>query len=63
MSEVKKGAHDADLMKVLEDGVRKILKDRESSNSDRLSAINAGTRLLAIRHKIVGGGDEEGFFK
>jgi hypothetical protein len=52
-----------DLLAVLEKGVRDILKAKKSSKADRLSAINAGTRLLAIRHKINGGAEDEGFFK
>jgi hypothetical protein len=46
----------------LEDGVRKILKSQKATKADKLSAITAGVKIAAIKHKI-NGGDEEGFFK
>ena len=42
--------------------VRKIVKSNKTSKADKLSAINAGTKLLAIRHKITGGDQDKGFF-
>jgi hypothetical protein len=47
----------------LEDGVRKIIKSTKASKADKLSAINAGVKIAAIKHKINGGDDKEGFFK
>ena len=52
---------DSDFMAVLEQGVRDVLKNRKASAADKLAAVTAGTKLLAIRHKIDGG-DEKGFF-
>jgi len=52
---------DEEFLKLLEDGVRKVLKSKDARPSDRMAAIQAGAKLLAIRHKI-GGGDEKGFF-
>lgn len=46
----------------LEDGVRLILKSRKSSKADKLSAINAGVKIAAIKHKINGGGEKEDSF-
>ena len=61
MSDVKSG--DDQFLKLLESGVRDILKNRKSSKADKLSAIDKGVKIAAIRHKIAGGGnDEEGFF-
>jgi len=62
MSELKIG--DDKLLKELEKHVLEVLKSRKSTKADKLAAINAGTRLAAIRHKINGSGDEEekGFF-
>ena len=65
MSEVngKDDALDDKLLKELEIAVRKIVKSPKTSNADRLSAINAGTRLLTIKHRIANGGeDKTGFF-
>ena len=52
---------DEDFLKLLEDGVKKVLKSKDARPSERLAAVQAGAKLLAIRHKI-GGGDEKGFF-
>jgi hypothetical protein len=50
------------LMATLEQGIRAVLKDKDASTSERLQAITAGAKLLAVRHKLEGG-DEGGFFK
>ena len=52
---------DEEFLKLLEDGVRRVLKDREAKPGLKLQAVQAGAKLLMIRHKI-GGGDEKGFF-
>ena len=64
MSEVNGiAAKEDELLKELEAAVRRIVKSNKSSRADKLSAINAGTRLLTIKHKIENGGDtKEGFF-
>jgi len=49
-------------MAVLEKGVRDVLGNRKASPTDKLAAVNAGAKLLAIKHKITGG-DEDSFFK
>lgn len=51
-----------DLSEVLEAAIRSVLKDKETKPSDRVKAIEAGAKLLAIRHKIEGGGDAGNFF-
>jgi hypothetical protein len=53
---------DDKLLKELETAVRKIVKSPKTSQADRLAAINAGTRLLTIKHRINGDGEEKGFF-
>ena len=63
MSENGIAAKEDELLKELEAAVRRIVKSNKSSRADKLSAINAGTRLLTIKHKIENGGDtKEGFF-
>ena len=47
----------------LEKSIVKIIKGTKNSKADKISAINAGVRLAAIRHKIAGAGEsDEGFF-
>jgi len=48
-------------LRMLESGVRKIMRDPAAPPELRLGAINAGAKLLAIRHKITGS-DEKGYF-
>ena len=47
---------------ILEGGVKAVLKDKDASAAERVAAITAGAKLLAIRHKISGA-DEDSFFK
>jgi hypothetical protein len=46
----------------LEDGIKKVMRSKKSSNAEKVSAINAGIRLAAIRYKVAGGDPETGFF-
>ncbi len=62
MSKEPEVAEKSDFQDVLEKGVRGVLKSKKATASERLQAVAAGVKLLAIRHKISGG-DEEGFFK
>jgi hypothetical protein len=55
------GAEDT-FLKELEAGVRAIIKSKKSSKADKLSAINAGVKIAAIKHRIMGGDGEKGFF-
>jgi hypothetical protein len=52
---------DEEFLRLLEDGVKKVLKDKDAKPGLRLQAVQAGAKLLAIRHKILGN-DEKGFF-
>jgi hypothetical protein len=45
----------------LEKAVEAVLNDESASPADRIKAIEAGTRLLAIKHK-VGVTDEKSYF-
>lgn len=55
---------DADLMKACEQGIRAVLADNRCKPSERMQAIQAGIRLLQVRHKIEGEADGTGsFFK
>ena len=45
----------------LEEAVRKMLKSK--NKAERLSAIGHGVKLAAIKFKITGGTNDEGFFK
>ena len=49
-------------MAILEAGVTKVLENRKATPSERMAAVNAGVKILAIRYKISGG-EDEGFFK
>ena len=51
-----------DFMTVLEKGVRNVLSDKEATASEKLAAVNAGAKLLAIRHKISAD-ETDNFFK
>jgi hypothetical protein len=53
---------DAAFIKVLEDGIRKVLKDTTAKSADKLKAIQAGAQLLLVKHKIKGGEDDGNFF-
>ena len=53
---------DDKLLKAMEVAVLKIIKSPKTSQSDRLAAINSGTRLLTIKHRLAGDGEEKGFF-
>lgn len=59
-----KGDHESDkskdLMAALEKGVRAVLRSREAKPSDKVAAINAGVKLVAIAHKILE--PDKGFF-
>jgi hypothetical protein len=46
---------------ILEGGVKAVLKDGSATAGERVAAITAGAKLLAIRHKISDG-DQKGFF-
>jgi hypothetical protein len=64
MSDIKNGNGSGDqFLTELETAVRQIIKNRKTKPADRLSAVNAGVRLAAIKHKISNVEPEEGFFK
>ena len=47
---------------ILEGGVKAVLRDASALAAERVAAITAGAKLLAIRHKISDG-DQKGFFE
>jgi hypothetical protein len=47
---------------ILEGGVKAVLKDTTATAGERVAAITAGAKLLAIRHKISES-EETSFFK
>lgn len=51
-----------DFMATLENGVKQVLGNRKATAAERMAAVNAGVKLLAIRHKIEGSEDSD-FFK
>lgn len=61
MSKTPEVAEKSDFQDVLEQGVRGVLGNRKATASEKLQAVAAGVKLLAIRHKISGG-DDSGFF-
>lgn len=42
--------------------VLRIVKNKKASKADQLSAINAGVKLAAIRHRVAGDIGEKSFF-
>jgi hypothetical protein len=55
-------ADDGDFLKLLEAGVRDVLRDKDAKRSDKLKAVEIGSKLLVIRHKIDGGDGSDGSF-
>lgn len=52
------------LVKKLEAAVTDVLNDKKASVADKLRAIDAGAKVLQIKHKISGGGEDGGnYFK
>ncbi len=49
-------------MSILEKGIRKVLEDDKSTAKERMDAVNAGTRLMLIKHKITDTSNESGSF-
>lgn len=62
MSKAPEVPEKPDFQDVLEKGVRGVLKSKKATASERLQAVAAGVKLLAIRYKI-NGGDEKSFFE
>jgi len=60
--DAKPNGQDTEFLTLLENGVRDILRNRKSTKDHKLSAINAGAKLLAIRHKL-NGGEEKSYFE
>jgi len=48
-------------LRMLEKGVTDVMKDDKAETAEKLQAINAGAKLLAIRHKLDGH-DDTNFF-
>jgi len=53
---------DADLLSTLEKGIMDVLIDKKATAKERMDAVNAGTKLLLIKHKISDSGDDAGSF-
>lgn len=51
-----------DFLTILEQGVKQVLENKKATPAERMAAVTAGVKLLAIRHRIHGG-DEKGFFE
>lgn len=62
MAEATKTDGSETFMAILEAGVTKVLENRKATAAERMAAVNAGVKLLAIRHKIEGSEDSD-FFK
>jgi hypothetical protein len=62
MTEMPKPPSD-EFLTQLEAGVLKILKGGKGIKAaDKMSAINAGVKIAAIKYKITGGDGAKGFF-
>ncbi len=49
------------LIDVLDQGVRDVLADTKATAKDKVDAVNAGAKLLMIKHKISLGEDDGTF--
>lgn len=49
-----------DLLEALEEAILRALED--TTGKERVDAINAGIKLVAIKHRVRGGGDTEDYF-
>jgi hypothetical protein len=49
-------------LKALMEGVKKVLDNKKATAQERMTAVQAGVKLLAIRHRIMGD-DTKGFFE
>jgi hypothetical protein len=50
-----------DLMQVLEDGVKAVVRNKKSTASERNAAMSVGVKLLLVRYRISGD-ETKGFF-
>ncbi len=48
-------------VRLLERGIRDVLKDKGANAADKLKAIEVGAKIAAIQHKISSG-DDDAFF-
>jgi hypothetical protein len=62
MPRAKPKPPDQVFLEILEKGVRDVLKAEASTAAERIAAINAGSKLMMIRHRISES-DEAQFFK
>ena len=54
---------DEAFLDALEDGILKVMKAKKATVAEKIAAINAGTRVAAIRHRVNGSEPDTGFFK
>lgn len=47
-------------VRLLENGVRNVLKSKDASASDKLKAIEVGAKIAAIQARMKAGGDGDG---
>jgi len=60
---MSKIAKDDKFLKSLEDAVTAVLDNPKTKSGERIKAVEVGSRLLMIRHRIEGGGgDDSGSF-
>ena len=52
---------DDNFLRLLENGVKRVLRDKEATASERLAAVSAGAKILMLKFKISGD-DEKNFF-
>jgi hypothetical protein len=54
--------HSDELLEEMETGLLDMLKKKTLTNTERLKAIEAGAKILMIKHKISEGGGADGAF-
>jgi hypothetical protein len=62
MSAPSKTEQTDEFLAVLEESVKKVLANRKATSSERMAAVNAGLKLIAIKYKIEGN-EDKGFFE
>lgn len=53
---------DSDFLATLEKGIKDVLENKSSTAKERMEAVNAGTKLMLIKHKISDSSDDAGSF-
>lgn len=62
MSRRRKTSDDK-MVELLEQGIKDVLGDPKSMPADKIRAVEAGTKLQLMKHKVSGGQDDGNYFE